>query len=198
MKKIAIIGAGISGLYLANLLETNSDFIYKIYEKRSNLDLDDGYGIQLSVNGVRLLNKIGFKNLNAFDLSYPKKVNFFDVKNKKKITDININQFNDETSRYTTLKRSTLIKFLMSNLSDQTINYDTELEKVNYGEQFIIDFSNNSKETFDYIIISDADEIPNPDKIMNFDLKQIQLCPGINDFGSYRIRPNHQRNIQIL
>ena len=84
MKKIAIIGAGISGLYLANLLETNSDFIYKIYEKRSNLDLDDGYGIQLSVNGVRLLNKIGFKNLNAFDLSYPKKVNFFDAKNKKK------------------------------------------------------------------------------------------------------------------
>ena len=156
MKKIAIIGAGISGLYLANLLETNSDFIYKIYEKRSNLDLDDGYGIQLSVNGVRLLNKIGFKNLNAFDLSYPKKVNFFDAKNKKKITDINITQFNDETSRYTTLKRSTLIKFLMNNLSDQTINYDTELEKVNYGEQFIIDFSNNSKETFDYIIISDG------------------------------------------
>ena len=130
MKKIAIIGAGISGLYLANLLETNSDFIYKIYEKRSNLDLDDGYGIQLSVNGVRLLNKIGFKNLNAFDLSYPKKVNFFDAKNKKKITDINITQFNDETSRYTTLKRSTLIKFLMNNLSDQTINYDTELEKI--------------------------------------------------------------------
>ncbi|MDC0163380.1 FAD-dependent monooxygenase [Candidatus Pelagibacter sp.] len=156
MKKIAIIGAGISGLYLANLLETNSDFIYKIYERRSNLDLDDGYGIQLSVNGVRLLNKIGFKNLNASDLSYPKKVNFFDAKNKKKITDINITQFNDETSRYTTLKRSTLIKFLMSNLSDQTINYDTELEKVSYGEQFIIDFSNNSKETFDYIIISDG------------------------------------------
>ena len=33
MKNIAIIGAGISGLYLANLLEKNSSFSYKIFEK---------------------------------------------------------------------------------------------------------------------------------------------------------------------
>ena len=33
MKKIAIIGAGISGLFLANLLENDKSFSYKIYEK---------------------------------------------------------------------------------------------------------------------------------------------------------------------
>ena len=61
MKKIAIIGAGISGLYLANLLEMDHSFEYKIYEKRPKFNLEESYGIQLSVNSIKLLNKIGFK-----------------------------------------------------------------------------------------------------------------------------------------
>ena len=35
MKKILIIGAGISGLYLANLLEKNGNYDYKILEKNN-------------------------------------------------------------------------------------------------------------------------------------------------------------------
>ena len=35
MKKIAIIGCGISGLYLANLLENKKLYNYTIYEKKS-------------------------------------------------------------------------------------------------------------------------------------------------------------------
>ena len=130
MKKIAIIGAGISGLYLANLLEKESDFEYKIYEKRSKFNLEEGYGIQLSVNSIKLLNKIGFKNLSAYDLSYPKKVNFIDAKNNNKICDIDINRFNDESNHYTTLKRSTLIKFLLDDIPDSKINYNIELKKM--------------------------------------------------------------------
>ena len=38
---------------------------YKIFEKREDLNLSAGYGIQLSVNSTKLLNKIGFKNLPA-------------------------------------------------------------------------------------------------------------------------------------
>ena len=34
MKKIAIVGAGISGLFLANLLEKDKSFSYKIFEKK--------------------------------------------------------------------------------------------------------------------------------------------------------------------
>ena len=37
MKKIAIIGAGISGLFLANLLEKEKLYSYKIFEKKKPL-----------------------------------------------------------------------------------------------------------------------------------------------------------------
>ena len=60
MKKIAIIGAGISGLYFANLFKKCLNYEITIYEKNDTINLEDGYGIQLSVNSVKLLNKIGF------------------------------------------------------------------------------------------------------------------------------------------
>ena len=31
--------------------------------KKSKIDLSDGYGIQLSVNSIKLLNEIGFRNI---------------------------------------------------------------------------------------------------------------------------------------
>ena len=156
MKKIAIIGAGISGLYLANLLEMDSNFDYKIYEKRPTLNLDENYGIQLSVNSIKLLNKIGFKNLPAHEIFYPNKINFFDAKNNKKICDIDIARFNEESNRYTTLKRSTLIKFLLDKVPDNKINYNIVLNDVEYREKLNVNFSSNLKEVFDYIVISDG------------------------------------------
>tara|TARA_B100001250_G_C19718820_1_gene752835 strand:- start:107 stop:1240 length:1134 start_codon:yes stop_codon:yes gene_type:complete len=156
MKKIAIIGSGISGLYLANLLEKDSNFDYKIYEKRQNLNLEESYGIQLSVNSIKLLNKIGFKSLPTHEVSFPNKVNFFDVKNNNKICDIDITRFNEETNCYTTLKRSTLIKFLMDKVPDSKINYNIELKNVEYREKLNVNFSNNQNENFDYIIVSDG------------------------------------------
>ena len=94
MKKIAIIGGGISGLYFANLLQKSKKYKFKIFEKKSNFELSNGYGIQLSVNSIKLLNEIGFKNIDASEVSFPNKVNFYDAKNCKKISDIDITKFN--------------------------------------------------------------------------------------------------------
>ena len=76
-KKIAIIGSGIAGLALANLLKTNSNFEFVIYEKEEILNLEEGFGIQLSTNSVSILNKIGFDKLNEnseFIPSFTKKI----------------------------------------------------------------------------------------------------------------------------
>ena len=47
MKKIAIIGAGISGLFIANLFKKNSNYQISIYEKNNSINLDEGYGCLL-------------------------------------------------------------------------------------------------------------------------------------------------------
>ena len=46
MKKIAIIGAGLSGLFIANLFKKNSNYQTIIYEKSDSINLEEGYGIQ--------------------------------------------------------------------------------------------------------------------------------------------------------
>ena len=112
MKKIAIIGAGISGLFFANLLKNNSNYDFTIFEKNTSLNMENGYGIQLSPNSVKLLNEIGFKNLDINNFFNPKKISFINAKDNKKICDLDISKFNDYNNHYTTLKRSTLLKFL--------------------------------------------------------------------------------------
>ena len=156
MKKIAIIGAGISGLFLANLLEKDKSFSYKIFEKKNSLDLSDGYGIQLSVNSINLLNKIAFQKMNVRDVYFPKKVNFFEAKNSKIICDIDLSQFNNESSRYTTLKRSKLLEFLLKNIPKEKLIFNSDLIDIKKQDKLLLSFRNKTIEEFDYLVAADG------------------------------------------
>ena len=46
-KKLAIIGAGIAGLTLANFIKKHSDHEFMVYEREESLSLDEGYGFNL-------------------------------------------------------------------------------------------------------------------------------------------------------
>ncbi len=156
MKKIAIIGAGISGLFLANLLEKEKLYSYKIFEKKTSLDLSDGYGIQLSVNSINLLNKIGFQKMNASDVYFPKKLNFYNAKNSKKICDIDLSQFNNQSNRYTTLKRSKLVEFLLENIPQGNLVFNSDLIDIKYHDKLSLYFRDKKSEEFDYIVAADG------------------------------------------
>ena len=69
-KKLAIIGAGIAGLTLANFIKKNSEHEFMLYEKQDSLSLDEGYGIQLSTNSIKILNLIGFSKMIFFFLMF--------------------------------------------------------------------------------------------------------------------------------
>ena len=76
-KKVAIIGSGIAGLTFAGLLQTNSNFEFVVYEKDEIFNLEEGFGIQLSVNSISILNKIGFNQLNENENYHPSKLDFY-------------------------------------------------------------------------------------------------------------------------
>ena len=214
MKSIAIVGSGISGLFLANLLEKNTSFSYKIFEKKPSLDLSDGYGIQLSVNSINLLNKIGFQTMNASEVFFPKKVNFFDAKVLEKICDIDLSKFNFENNRYTTLKRSKLIEFLLSNIPKDKIIFNSDLVNIEEYEKLKLSFSDNRKEEFDYIVAADGvysrtkeilfkkegtpkyfNAIALRGNIQNFENSDISLYLGSNfHFVIYPINQNNEFN----
>ena len=157
MKKIAIIGAGISGLFIANLLKENQDYQVTIYEKNTSINLDEGYGIQLSTNSIKLLKKIGFNTLEDKDKFHPEKIDFYTIKPEKKICDLNISDFNTEDCKYTTIKRSKLIEFLKDRLDDDIIEYDHRIEKIEKSDdQIILSFNDNNKAICDHLIISDG------------------------------------------
>ena len=157
MKKIAIVGAGISGLYVANLFKENPNYQVTIYEKNNSIHLDEGYGIQLSNNSIQLLNKIGFNTLNEEEKFNPEKIDFYEIKQEKKICDLNISDFNSEDCKYTALKRSKLVEFLRKRLSDNIIQYDHNITKIESNNKEInLTFNDDYKVICDHLIISDG------------------------------------------
>ena len=156
MKKIAIIGAGISGLFITNLFKKNPNYQITIYEKNTSINLDEGYGVQLSVNSIKLLNEIGFEKIHNNEKFTPEKINFYSNKSLDKICELDITEFNSEDCKYTTLKRSSLINFLKSDL-EGLIRTGYNISKIDQKDKKIkLSFENAEVKECDYLIISDG------------------------------------------
>ena len=172
MKKVAIIGAGISGLLIANLLRQDSNYEVTLYEKNNSINLEKGYGVQLSVNSIKLLNKIGFQTINSQNKFNPNKVDFYSLKNKNKICDLDISVFNTYEAKYTTLQRTTLVEFLKDKLPNNLIQYNKKVNKVSSQNEIIdLTFEGNSSTECDFLIISDGVFSSTKSLIANKDIK---------------------------
>ena len=172
MKKVAIIGAGISGLLIANLLRQDSNYEVTLYEKNNSINLEKGYGVQLSVNSIKLLNKINFQTINSQNKFNPNKVDFYSLKNKNKICDLDISIFNTYEAKYTTLQRTTLVEFLKDKLPNNLIQYNKKVNKVSSQNEIIdLTFEGNSSAECDFLIISDGVFSSTKSLIANKDIK---------------------------
>ena len=189
-KKIAIIGSGIGGLTLANLLKNNFEFV--LYDKGDALNLEEGFGIQLSTNSITILNKIGFDQLNKNERYCPKKLDFYSI-NLKKICDIDLTIFNSESQKYTTLKRSILIKFLKENLLSNSIIFRKKIKNIEkIKDKINLYFEDGSNDEADYLVVSDG-IFSNTKSII--EKKKIQpIYQGITAIRSL-INPQHIANL---
>jgi salicylate hydroxylase len=155
-KKIAIIGAGIAGLTLANFIKKHSDHEFMVYEKEESLSLDQGYGIQLATNSIKILNKISFNKINNEEIFHPDTLDFYNIKNEK-ICDLNLSKFNNSETKYTTLKRSTLIEFLREDIYTQHLRFGKKIKEVTeLKEKILIKFDDNTNDLVDFVIIADG------------------------------------------
>ncbi len=155
-KKLAIIGAGIAGLTLANFINKNSEHEFMLYEKNESLSLDEGYGIQLSTNSTKILNKIGFNKINNEKIFYPKGVEFYNIQCKK-ICDLNLEQFNSQENKYTTLQRSTLIEFLKDEVYTQHLRFGKKIKEVSELKgKVLIKFEDNTNDLVDLVVGADG------------------------------------------
>ena len=155
-KKLAIIGAGIAGLTLANLIKINSDFDFTVYEKENSLPLDEGFGIQLAVNSILILNKIGFNKISPEKIFHPEKIKFYSMTGDK-ICDLELSKFNDDKTKYTTLQRSTLIEFLKNEIYTQHLRFGKRIKKVSeVKDKILINFDDDTNDQVDYLIAADG------------------------------------------
>ncbi len=155
-KKLAIIGAGIAGLTFANLVKKYSDHDFMLYEKEESLSLDEGFGIQLSTNSIKILNLIGFQEVNDKKIYHPIGVDFYDIQNKK-ICDLDLTQFNNNGIKYTTLQRSTLIEFLKENIYTQHLRFGKRIKEVSELKgKVLIKFDDNTNDLVDFVVGADG------------------------------------------
>lgn len=155
-KKIAIIGAGIAGLTFSNFLKKYSDHEFIVYEKNEGLPLDEGYGIQLSPNSLKILSQINFNKINIQNLFNPQGVDFYNINNKK-ICNLNLSQFNSKETKYTTLQRSTLIEFLKEDVYSQHLKFGKKIKEVaELKDKILIKFEDNTNNLVDFVIGADG------------------------------------------
>ncbi len=155
-KKLAIIGAGIAGLTFANLVKKYSDHDFMLYEKEESLSLDEGFGIQLSTNSIKILNLIGFQEVNDKKIYHPIGVDFYDIQNKK-ICDLDLTQFNKNGIKYTTLQRLTLIEFLKENIYTQHLRFGKRIKEVSELKgKVLIKFDDNTNDLVDFVVGADG------------------------------------------
>ena len=155
-KKIAIIGAGIAGLTLANLLKKHTDHEFMVYEREESLSLEEGYGIQLATNSIKILNQINFDKINNEKIFHPKTIDFYNIQNKK-ICDLNLSKFNSPEAKYTTLQRSTLIEFLKEDIYTQHLRFGKKMREVSeLKDKVLIKFDDNTNDLVDFVIAADG------------------------------------------
>ena len=155
-KKLAIIGAGIAGLTLANFIKKNSDHEFMVYEKKESFSLDEGYGIQLASNSIKILNQINFNKINNEKIYQPKILDFYNLQNKK-ICDLDLTKFNTDEINYTTLQRSTLIEFLKEDIYTQHLRFGKKIKEVSeLKDKILIKFDDNTNDLVDFVFAADG------------------------------------------
>ena len=127
-----------------------------VYEREESLSLEEGYGIQLAANSIKILNQINFDKVNNEKIFHPKTIDFYNIQNEK-ICDLNLSKFNSPEAKYTTLRRSTLIEFLKEDIYTQHLRFGKKIKEVSeLKDKVLIKFDDNTNDLVDFVVAADG------------------------------------------
>jgi len=147
MSTVAIIGAGVSGLSMANYLEKNN-IDYHIYERRQKDDLK-GHGFILPKEGIEYLSKIiDIEELYSRGSFLKKYIHYGqngDILSEKDLEDVFV------------ISRSALIEILGKNVPADKISYEKTLALSGFSDgKANLQFEDNTTLKADIVIASDG------------------------------------------
>ncbi|CAM2790531.1 FAD-dependent monooxygenase [Chryseobacterium flavum] len=144
MKKIAVVGAGISGLSMANYLEKHN-IDYHIYERRKKDDLA-GHGFLIPQEGIEYLSHIIDSSLLFQHGTFLKK--YIQYSHKGKIL------AEKELNNVFVISRQSLIYILSQNILPEKITYETAVSLSDSKKTLV--FSDGTPLESDIAIISEG------------------------------------------
>lgn len=165
MNTISIIGAGIGGLTLGNVLKQHQ-YDFTIYESAPEIKPVGG-GIMMAVNAMQVFDRLGLKEKieNAGNKVHRIVIADESLRTISKTEILNLEtQYN---SCNVAIHRAELQKILAENLSPGSIHLNHSLQKIKKEENYILDFENGNQ--IESKIVFGADGIKSP--IRNMILK---------------------------
>lgn len=160
--KILIVGAGISGLSMARLLEEKR-IDYKIIEKKGSLNTT-GSGIALPFNALRALKEIGVYDQVMKNSHKVKEINYT-KSNGELLSRADLTGYPFSNDSFVALKRNKLIHILAEGIENK-IHYSTEITSANnYKNGVSVECSNTEiAGRYDLMIAADGVNSPSRDK----------------------------------
>ncbi|UZR94708.1 FAD-dependent monooxygenase [Chondrinema litorale] len=153
--KILIVGGGIAGLGLANILNNKSDIEITVIEKEGEWHIA-GSGLYTPYNGVKVLDDLGLGEMAREKGHIISRRLFFDAKGQS-ILDLDLEEIWAQKKPCLGLNRKDLHEVLLSNLKNLNIHFNCTIKQVQEIESEInVTFSNGEKAIFDLVIVADG------------------------------------------
>ncbi|MBT28246.1 MAG: hypothetical protein CMO01_01205 [Thalassobius sp.] len=176
--KILIVGGGIAGLGLANVLNGNSDIELTVIEKESKWHIA-GSGLYTPYNGVKVLDDLGMGELartKGYIISHRL---FLDEKGQT-ILDLDLEEIWSFKKPCLGINRKALHEVLLSKLENLNIHFNCSIQHLQEIEnQVKVTFSNGETAMFDLVVAADGINSDTRKSIIGnipFRLDQHQVC----------------------
>lgn len=151
MKKVLIVGAGITGSTLAALLEQNG-IIPTIVDKAAASD-PNGYGITIMPRGMTVLNGLGIRKAIEGAGTILRGCELYDEHEKK----LNSFGLSTEGIKSVTLSRDDLLAIIRGKLKKTEIKWRTSIHRLkNLDNGVRVTFSNGTQDTYDLVVGADG------------------------------------------